>query len=842
MSKYCIRSLAAAASVAALHVAAAQRPGGGAPGAVAYTVDSTDIMSSSAHTLSEVLQARVPSLSVLQSGGVAAQGSQIRSRGTRSFYMASAPIVIVDGVRVDATQDATVVAINVSSSRIDDIAPEDIARIDVLPGPAAAGVYGAGAAGGALVITTKHGGAPGLHGNTRVQSGIGMIATSFPDNYRLEGLTSAGQPIQCALSVAAQGLCTPTTLDRWNPLEQASPFRTARNASGAVAVDGAVRQTSARIGVTGSRSLGVTSDDDAGRWGARGNVTQHVGHSFEIAGNGGYVQTTAGLPPRGNSAERGNVIANGLFGAAVQDSLNGYRQAFASTSTREHGHHWTGAVTATWDAFGLLSISGLYGRDNISEVDHHAADRGGGATIENASFAHGLTTIGLSARTADWRVFHPSLRTRTIVAYDQLRSRMTARDTTGLVADPRIFSAAFLSLGARIAGRSLRQELAWNERLLFGAGVRWERWSGGLPRHFFKSGDLSWLVGRSLHLDSLRLRAAYGEASNWTPGLPQWAGAPGNVFALNPMFLAPVERVREGELGADFALTDRARFSLTAYRTNASHLYAFPANGGGFVPPPINNGALQNQGIELASDVRVLRVTWLQWDARVRASTLRERARSVGADGSTFLFVSSGFSAPGSVVNGYFTRPYSYSDANHDGLISPSELQFPTFSPNASGTSLPKREVSLLSTWTFRHGLSLSALLDYRGGQKLANMTEAFRCLNMRNCRAVNDPSSSLADQARAVVGYFTPLPYVEGASFAKLRDVSLRWSFPSRFAGLIGRPATITVAGRNLATWTRYRGLDPELNSEPLDILPRVDFAETPIPRTFLLRFDVSR
>jgi TonB-dependent SusC/RagA subfamily outer membrane receptor len=860
MSNCYIRSLTVLTSVLAFRAVAGQRPVDSAVvsqaasmartpnradpgGAIAYSIDSTEIMASSGHTLSEVIQARAPSLSVLAPGGAAAQGAQIRSRGTRSFYMASAPIMIVDGMRVDATQDATVVAIDVSSSRIDDIAPEDVARIDVLPGPAAASIYGAGAAGGAIVITTKRGSAPGLHMSSRLQSGLGVNATSFPNNYRLEGLTSAGQTVQCSLSVAAAGQCTPTKLDQWNPLQQASPFHTARNAGAAVAVDGAVRHTSARIGLTGSRTLGLTSDDDAGRFSARGNVTQHIGESFEIAGTGGYVQTSAGLPPRGNVFEQGNVIFNGLSGAAVRDSVNGYRQPYPWTSTRERARHWTGGVTASWDVFGLLHVSGLYGRDNISELDHRVGDHGGGMSLEQGSFAHSLTTIALSARTAEWKLFHPSLRTRTVVGYDQLRSQLTARDTLGLVADPRLFSAASLFTRARIAGRSLRQELNWNDRFSFGAGARWERWAGGVPRHFFKSGDLSWFVGRRLHLDSVRVRAAYGEATNWTPGLPQWAGAPGNVFAPNPTFLAPVERVREGEIGVDFALADRAQFSLTSYRADASHLYAFRAVSGGFGPPPsTNGGALRNEGIELASALRVVRTGWLQWDAKVRAATLRERTRSVGGDGSSFLLVSSGISMPGRVVNGYFARPYGYADTNNDGLISASELQFVSFSPNAAATSLPTREASLLSTWTFRQGVSLSALLDYRGGQKLANMNEAFRCINMRNCRAANDRSSSLDDQAQAVVGYITPLPYVEGASFAKLREVSLRWSIPARFAGFIGAPAAITIAGRNLATWTRYRGLDPELNSEPLDVLPRVDFAETPIPRVVLLRFDFGR
>ena len=146
--------------------------------------------------------------------------------------------------------------------------------------------------------------------------------------------------------------------------------------------------------------------------------------------------------------------------------------------------------------------------------------------------------------------------------YDQLRSLMTGRDSLGLVDLPDVYSSAGFRTAARIAGKSVRQELAWHDRLLFGASARWERWSPGLPRHFFKNGDLSWLVGRALRVDSLRFRSAYGEASNWTPGLPQWSGTFGS--GISPMFLPLAERVKEGEVDVDFAFANRAQMSLTA--------------------------------------------------------------------------------------------------------------------------------------------------------------------------------------------------------------------------------------------------------------------------------------
>jgi hypothetical protein len=52
----------------------------------------------------------------------------MQSRGPRSNFLASDPIVIVDGIRVDALEDATVLDLGVSTPRLDDILPEDIAH------------------------------------------------------------------------------------------------------------------------------------------------------------------------------------------------------------------------------------------------------------------------------------------------------------------------------------------------------------------------------------------------------------------------------------------------------------------------------------------------------------------------------------------------------------------------------------------------------------------------------------------------------------------------------------------------------------------------------------------
>jgi hypothetical protein len=573
----------------------------------------------------------------------------------------------------------------------------------------------------------------------------------------------------------------------------------------------------------------------------RANVTQQIGRSLKIAGTGGYVRMSAGLPPRGYLLYSSNLVVRGLFGSGVRDTLNGYvSPTLGSTSVRETARHWTGGVSGDWDAVSWLHVAGVYGADHVAERDHQFTDQPAFQQIHVAGFNHDLTTAAISARSAEWSFWRPSLRTKSIIGYSQLRSALSESDFAGIVASsPPIFSAASLLMKWRIAGSSLRQELAWNDQLRVGAGVRWERWSNygaRWPGHFFRSGDVSWLLGHALWVDSLRLRAAYGEAGNWSPGDPRritlLSGGIGSVGA-DPTLFAPAERTKERELGADFAFTDRAAVSLTAYRADALDLYAFQ------LTQSPNVGALRNEGLELSSRISIIRATGFKWDATVRASALRDRTRAVGLFGD-FLPGGGGLSQIGSRPFAYYTMPYTYADANHDGIIERSEVQVSNLTREVVGSSIPSREASLLSTWKLVRGLTLSGLLDYRGGQKLSNLNEAYRCIYFGNCRSVNDRTASLADQAQASVGFLSSLAYVENASFLKLREVSIRWAVPSRAASWAGGRAAITVAGRNLATWTHYRGLDPELNSQQLG-LPRADLAETPIPHELLVRLDIG-
>jgi hypothetical protein len=79
---------------------------------------------------------------------------------------------------------------------------------------------------------------------------------------------------------------------------------------------------------------------------------------------------------------------------------------------------------------------------------------------------------------------------------------------------------------------------------------------------------------------------------------------------------------------------------------------------------------------------------------------------------------------------------------------------------------------------------------------------------------------------------------YVQDGSFIKLRELTLSYDLPSRWLTFMGpgvSNATLSISGRNLVTWTKYPGLDPEVsNFGNQNVGRNVDVGPFPPSRTF--------
>jgi TonB-dependent starch-binding outer membrane protein SusC len=138
------------------------------------TVDVAELRNAPIQNPSEALAARVPGVSVLPSGGTTGAGARIRIRGNASLSQSNNPVIYIDGVRADNGGSAA--GAMVSSSRLDDIDPSTIERVEILKGAAAATLYGTEASNGVIQIFTKK----GSQGPARWNVDLAQSAIDYP--------------------------------------------------------------------------------------------------------------------------------------------------------------------------------------------------------------------------------------------------------------------------------------------------------------------------------------------------------------------------------------------------------------------------------------------------------------------------------------------------------------------------------------------------------------------------------------------------------------------------------------------------------------------------------------
>ena len=128
-------------------------------------------------TVENSIQGKIPGAEISQvNGGAPGGGMQIQIRGVTSINANASPLYVVDGVMINnETVDSGINGIlnvggsysgglplgpsvqDLSSNRIADLNPDDIADIEVLKGASASAIYGSKASSGVVIITTKRG-------------------------------------------------------------------------------------------------------------------------------------------------------------------------------------------------------------------------------------------------------------------------------------------------------------------------------------------------------------------------------------------------------------------------------------------------------------------------------------------------------------------------------------------------------------------------------------------------------------------------------------------------------------------------------------------------------------
>lgn len=129
------------------------------------SINAADLENTQAASIDEALQGRLSGVDIVANSGDPGAGMQIRIRGTSSITGSSDPLIVVDGMPYETSvpEDFNFgTADEQGYAALINIAPSDIETITILKDAAATAIWGARAASGVLLITTKRGsvGAP----------------------------------------------------------------------------------------------------------------------------------------------------------------------------------------------------------------------------------------------------------------------------------------------------------------------------------------------------------------------------------------------------------------------------------------------------------------------------------------------------------------------------------------------------------------------------------------------------------------------------------------------------------------------------------------------------------
>ncbi|MGH7524246.1 MAG: SusC/RagA family TonB-linked outer membrane protein [Gemmatimonadales bacterium] len=619
----------------------------------------------------------------------------------------------------------------------------------------------------------------------------------------------------------------------------------------------------------------------------RSNLTAQLNPNTDLQTNLGYTSGKLLLPQNDNNVL--GILPSGYFGTTDTLGTPGWG-FFApgeifSLLRQQNIERFTGSSQLNWRPLEWLAGRATVGYDVGQRLETSFDPTGLGPAFGTTPLGNKTDTrTELKTYTADAgltahnRVTHDvNLRSSVGVHYGQdLFYQSQAQGSRLIFGSDDIDGAAILNASQTTTttitvGAYAEEQVTFKNRYFLTGALRVDD-NSSFGQQFkaivFPEANASWVVSdepsfpNHFPISLLRLRAAYGQSglqpgaldalTYLTPTTSAIAGVSTSAVAFGGLGLSNLKPERSGEFetGIDLGLfhgQTNVDFTFFDKKTTDALIARILAPSLGVSTSRFENlGSVSNKGFELTVNTRIINTRDLAWDMTLAGSTIKNRLLSLGAGVPPII---SGVQrhVVGYPLGGFWDRPIkAFADANHDGIIEPNEIVIGD-TAEFRGSSQPTRQLSMNQSFSVFHGrIRLSGLVDYQGGFYQYNSTEEFRCTSTgNNCRAIMDKTTPLAEQATAVARRFDPSAtewgYIEKADFAKLREVSLTYYMPDAWAHAFrSQHASISVAGRNLHTWTNYTGVDPELNQlgqTSLNGFGVRDFLTQPPVRTFIVR-----
>lgn len=796
-----------------------------------------------------LLAGEVPGVFVWKAQGNIGTGGTIRVRGVASLNLNRQPLIFIDGVRIDNDSDAgPFIRSGRQSSRMNDINPDDIETIEIIKGPAAATLYGTEAANGVIQIITKKGvsGRPVV--NIRVKQGANWM--SDPENrYSSNWAMVDGQPV-------SQNLITDDIARGFG-----SPFSTGHMMGYSLNVRGGTDELRYFLSAEYDDNEGAVFYNWQRKFSTRVNLSLTPSDKIDISTSLSFVQSTTRFA---QALSGFDLVAQLVWGSpSTRDGrLRGYLratpEAAGTVDSREELIKTTGSITLNYRPLSWFSHRLTVGGDigdatNSQLIPRHPTGSDfffGGRSLGRKDQERRRVSLGtLDYSTTGQFDLTESLNSATSLGFqyytrsiDQTEARGEQFPAPGV----ETVGGAAITFGDesfeenKTLGMYVQQQLSWKNRMFLTGAVRGDDNSAfGANFDFvvYPKLSASWVLNEEpfwnlSFVSALKLRAAWGKSGQQpstfaASRLYAPSTGPGDVSTVTPSAFGNAdlepEVGQEIEMGFDAGLLDdRLSLELTYYnqRTKDALINVQLPPSGGFPGSQTRNlGEIGNTGWEIGVDARILSTPDFIFDLDFTFSTNHSEVLDLagvppigGSDWkhevgfplrAYFLkkIVSAELDASGNAVNVLCDGGDPNGKLLADGT--PGEFGGPSVDCATAprlfwGSSQPTWEGAIGPTFTIRQNLRLHARVDFRGGNWRRNGDISAAHTSFRNSRATvvrDDPIFVAYDQ----LGERNQTGMMD-AGFARLREVSATYTFPSSLAHIFGASrASLNLAATNL-------------------------------------------
>ena len=562
-----------------------------------------------------------------------------------------------------------------------------------------------------------------------------------------------------------------------------------------------------------------------------------------------------------------------MAGTSKGSSIFGSAETFRHISTTQSGQNGTASRSTSAEEDRILELTGTY--DGNFLTDHDVTLLGGYSYQDfvDESFS----------------VFNRGFPTD-LFGYNQIEDGSALQDGEASMNSGK--------QGSKLIGFFGRLNYDWRDRILLMASVRYEGSTVFGADHkwgMFPAVSAGWRISeesfmQGLPFDDLRLRVGYGVTgiAPDDPYLSLTSYEYDNRFLYNGEWVQELEPARnpnpdlrweekhEINVGLDFSVFDaRLSGALDVYRRETKDMlynYSVP------VPPYLfgsilaNVGTMRNSGVEAELSYDVVRRPGIRWTTSANWSTNKNRLVSLDEgvfDADDFFFdghtgepiqqSTHRVDVGGPIGNFYGFKSVDIDEngvwivLNKDGeRISIEDVD--EDDRHVLGNGIPKHYVGWNNTAQIGN-FDLSA--NFRGafGFQILNFQRLYyenpTILHYNMLKTAFDPvygkfyENEDGEMVPRTVNYDLAYVsyYIEDGDYLKLDNVTVGYTVPpnlfSRLGGAVSS-ARIYVSGRNLYTWTGYKGMDPEVSTNGFN--PGTDHRDTyPTTRMFTAGLTLS-